>query len=91
LIYYHGEEPQLFNLRDDPDELVDRAQDPACRTAREELTAMVLAGWHPDVIAAQMAAMRADAQILRKWAQRTQPADQYRWDLRPTMNYLDEV
>jgi choline-sulfatase len=91
LIYYHGLEPQLFNLVDDPGELVDRAQDPACRTIRNELTGQLLADWNPEWIAAKMAALRADNRVLRAWAQRTQPLDHYRWELRPEMNWLDEA
>ena len=89
LVYYHGQEPQLFNLEDDPHELVDWAQDPTCAEIRQELVKRVLDGWDPDEIAAKMAAKRADNQILSAWAQHTQPADQYRWDLRPEMNDLD--
>jgi choline-sulfatase len=91
LIYYHGLEPQLFNLAEDPGELVDRAGDPACRTVRDELTGRILADWNPEWIASEMAALRADNRILRAWAQQTQPADHYRWNLRPEMNYLDAV
>jgi choline-sulfatase len=90
LIYYHGLEPQLFNLAEDPGEQQDRAQDPACRAIRDELTAHILADWNQELVAAKMAALRSDNRILRAWAQQTQPPDQYRWELRPEMNYLDE-
>ncbi|OUC06881.1 hypothetical protein RY27_18250, partial [Litorilinea aerophila] len=89
LIYYHGYEPQLFNLAEDPGEEVDRAQDPACRAIRDELVARVLADWDPDRIAQIMAAKRADNAILQRWARQTHPPDQYRWPLRPEMNYLE--
>jgi choline-sulfatase len=90
LVYYYGQEPQLFNLEDDPDELVDRAGDPACQAVRRELTQMVLEGWHPGEIAQKMAAMRDETEILRQWAQHTRPTDQFRWNLVPTMNFLEE-
>ena len=89
LIYYHGQEPQLFNLANDPDELADRAGDPTCRSVREELEGRVLSGWDPEQIAQEMAAKLADIRILSKWAQATRPADQFRWALRPEMNYLE--
>ena len=89
LNYYHGQEPQLFNLSEDPGERQDRAGDPACREIREELTCRVLDGWDPEQVKARMAAKRADGQILRTWAQHTQPSDRYRWSLKPEMNYLD--
>jgi len=89
LVYYHTMEPQLFNLAEDPGELVDRAQDPACQALRAQLTERLLADWDPTVIAAQMAAKRADNAILRAWARQTHPPDQHRWPLRPEMNFLD--
>ena len=90
LIYYHGFPCQLFNLESDPRETVDRARDSSCKGIVEELTAEVLRDWDPEVVAAQMARKRADAPILSGWARHTEPADQYRWDLRPEMDYLDE-
>ncbi len=89
LIYYHGMEPQLFNLADDPGELVDRAQDSACSAIRDELMGRILAEWQPELIAAKMVDKRKDNAVLRAWAKETAPPDQYRWDLRPEMNYLD--
>jgi choline-sulfatase len=89
LIYYHGQEPQLFNLRQDPDELEDRSSDPGCWRIRRELTKCVLDGWNPEEVRAQMAMLRAENQILRAWAQHTDPTEQYRWPLRPEMACLD--
>lgn len=89
LVYYHGQESQLFNLRDDPDELRDLAGDPAHRAIRDELTAEVLADWNPEAIMATMALKREQTGILRQWAQNTSPAQQYRWNLKPEMNWLD--
>lgn len=90
LVYYHGMDPQLFNLEEDPGEMHDRAHDPACREVVAELTARVLDGWAPAEIARVMARKRAEATVLRAWANRTQPAEQYRWSLLPAMNRLDD-
>jgi choline-sulfatase len=89
LNYYHGQPSQLFNLKEDPNELDDRADDPACRDILKRLTQKVLDGWDPDWVAAQIAAKRADTQLLGRWGRNTQPADQYRWNLLPEMDYLD--
>ena len=89
LIYYHGQPPQLFNLAEDPEELVDRASDPDCRGIREELTAQVLDGWNPEWIKTKMAAKKADTAILKAWAAKVKPPDVFRWPLKPEMNYLD--
>ena len=89
LNYYHGQEPQLFNLTEDPDELQDRAQDPNCREIRERLTTEVLDGWDPEAVAEKMTEKRTDLEIIRSWAEHTKPNDKFRWDRRPEMDYLD--
>ena len=89
LNYYHGQEPQLFNLAEDPDELSDRAQDASCREIREQLTTEVLEGWDPEAVADKMEQKRADLEIIRAWAEHTKPKDQFRWERRPEMDYLD--
>jgi choline-sulfatase len=89
LVYYHNQEPQLFNLAEDPAELVDRARDPGCQRVRRNLTQRVLEGWDPERVRDQMAVMRAQTRILHDWAQETGPAEQYRWPLRPEMARLD--
>ena len=89
LNYYHGQEPQLFNLAEDPDELSDRAQDANCREIRGQLTAEVLEGWNPEAVAVKMAQKRADLEIIRAWAEQIKPTDQFRWERRPEMDYLD--
>ena len=89
LIYYHGQPPQLFNLAEDPDEHIDRADDPTCRQIREELTALVLDGWDPEWVKNKMAAKKADVAVLTQWARNVQPPDTVRWALEPEMNFLD--
>ncbi len=89
LNYYHNQPSQLFDLRDDPREMVDRIDDPACARIVKDLTRRVLDGWDPEVIAGHMARQRREREILAGWAKQTQPTDQFRWDLRPEMDYLD--
>jgi choline-sulfatase len=48
LNYVPGCEPELFDLRDDPNEWHNLAADPAYREIRDELTALVLENWEPD-------------------------------------------
>ncbi|MEX1020636.1 MAG: sulfatase-like hydrolase/transferase [Litorilinea sp.] len=90
LIYYHGHAPQLFNLAEDPHELHDLGEDAAYADVRAELTGLVLADWDPDAVQQVLAKKRADAKVLRGWANNTLPAEQYRWNLDPRMNYLDD-
>ena len=89
LNYYHGQPSQLFNLKEDPNEWHDRANDPSCQDILMELTDSVLDGWDPEKIKEQMAAKREDTKILGSWGRNTQPIDQFRWNLLPEMDYLD--
>ena len=90
LNYYHGQPTQLFNLEEDPDELIDRSDDPACSEIVNELTAEVLDGWNPQEIQRKLEERSNDKGILTAWAKNTQPEDRYRWQLKPEMNFLDE-
>ena len=89
LNYYHGQEPQLFNLEEDPGELRDLAANPDYRDVREELTSRVLDGWDPAEISVRLEELRCDGRILTDWGRNVQPPDRCRWDLRPEMDYLD--
>jgi len=90
LNYYHGQPVQLFNLKEDPYELNDRANDPSCKEIVDGLTQRILDDWDPATIAEKMAALRKDQAILTPWARNTKPEDRFRWDLRPGMSYLDD-
>ena len=87
--YYHNQPCQLFNLKEDPNELHDRANDSSCQSLIKNFTARILDGWDPDAIASQLAARNKDSRILSAWARHTKPADTIRWDLRPEMDYLE--
>lgn len=89
LNYYYGQPSQLFNLKDDPNELQDKTDDPNCQDIKNELTKKVLDGWDPEKIKLQMDEKKLDTQILGRWTRNTQPVDQYRWSLLPEMDYLD--
>ena len=88
LIYYHGMEPQLFNLEEDPGEMRDLAADPGYRAVRRDLTSEVLEEWDPDAVALEMDAAEGDIQVMEKWTRNVQPPDSHRWGLRPEMSYL---
>ena len=73
LVYYHGQPPQLFNLREDPGEIVDRAGDAQVQDVRTELTELVLREWNPEWVRAKMAEKKADVAIRREWARQYPP------------------
>lgn len=90
LIYYHGQPPQLFNLREDPDERENRATDTGCRAILRDLTASVLKEWEPELIKAKMDDLKAERALLKRWTEITSPREQYRWRLEPGMNRIDQ-
>ena len=83
LNYYHGFEPQLFNLKEDPNELNDLSQNEAYKSVRKDLENKVLMNWNPDKIANDMRVLRKETQIMQDWAKKTDPDDVLRWDLDP--------
>ncbi len=89
LIYYAGYPSQLFDLSEDPDELNDRAADPACRSILQTLTEAVLADWDPEFIARRMESRAAEKNLITRWVRRTVPADVIRWAIKPEQNRLD--
>ena len=90
LNYYHGHEPQLFDLEADPQEINDLADDPTYRDICESLVARIMADWNPAAIIADMTAKRESKELLKSWSRSVLPRDQYRWQLREEDNWLDE-
>ena len=87
-IHYHEHPSQLFNLREDPDELFDRSGDPGCRSILQDLRGEVLRDWDPEKVQRKMAQKRADEPILVEWARHTGPEERYRWPMLREMNWL---
>ncbi len=90
LVYYHGYRPQLFDLERDPRELVDLAEDSGHREIRDRLEARLLADWDPDAIATRMRERRLDKDVIGAWARSVLPTDQYRWQIKPEQNRIDD-
>lgn len=88
---YHGyETPQLFNLREDPDEFEDRANDPECAEIRQHLLDRVLSGWSGDRIEQTLERRRRARNVLVNWTQAVQPADPDFWEAPPGCNVFPE-
>lgn len=90
LIYYHGFEPQLFNLATDPHELNDLSSAPEHADIKTKLLNRLLENWDPDEIERRMLDKQKDKEILGFWARETSPTEAYVWDLTPEMNILEE-
>lgn len=87
-IYYHEQPSQLFNLKEDPEELVDRAEDPGCQRILQDLRGEILREWDPEQVRRKMAQKNADEPILVSWARNTGPEERYRWPMVKEMNWL---
>ncbi len=53
-MYYHGEEPELYDLDSDPEEDVDRSRDPECKPILDGMLTDILSDWDPDELQADM-------------------------------------
>ena len=91
LVYYHGERPQLFDLGSDPDETEDLALSEKHASLRNALTAQVLEGWDPDVIALAQQRKLANKRLLSAWAKTAEPEEAHRWTLKMEDNWLAET
>jgi len=100
LNYYHGYEiPQLFNLEDDPDEIVDRGNDPNYSDVCEELMDIVRSNWSGDEVERAMNRKAQHRELLQKWRanmgsrkvpSRRQDTSQERWSAPPDCNIFPE-
>jgi len=89
---YHGHgRPQLFNLQTDPQETVDRAEDPACKDTRDQLLGLALAGWDPERIQRTLQRRCADLGLLNRWADAVQPDDPDHWAALPNVTVFPEA
>ena len=98
LNHYHGYEiPQLFNLQDDPGEVRDRANDPACAGVRGELMRIVRENWRGGIVEKATQQRQAEAAFLVKWrasiprGMGTQHVVQDRWKAPPDCNVFPET
>ncbi len=67
LIHYEGADPILFNLDEDPNEFLNRADDPHCRKICNYLHERVRSGWNPDRALRILKRRRRDRALLTDW------------------------
>ena len=70
---HDGTPPVLFNLEDDPGELVDLGADPALEGIRQELLDRLHDGWDPESISRQNVDLNRDMEALSAWGKAVQP------------------
>ena len=83
LVFYEGYKPQLFNLLEDPYELVDRIDDNKNKDIKDSLINEIFTDWSPAAIQKRMIDLKKDQLIQQEWAKFTDPNDMLRWNLDP--------
>ena len=91
LVVYDAEPPQLFDLASDPDELADRATDPAAQEVFDRLFALVSDGWDADAIEELMRVRRDQKAAIAAWVREVQPPDTLIWSFAPEDNALRDA
>ncbi len=90
LNYYHGFDPQLFDLSEDPSELHDRSGNASCKGVLDEMMDRVLDDWDPSWVQERMRVLKEEQDLMVQWARNVDPPDTHRWDLRPEMDYVEQ-
>ncbi len=90
LVLYNDEEPQLFNLDDDPTEQRDLATEPKNAVLIRELTATATEKWQPVEIRNTMRLRRQNKDFVGHWAKTALPESKIVWDLTPDLCWLGE-
>jgi choline-sulfatase len=86
--YYHGCPSQLFDLKNDPNEMRNLADDSNHQEIKNKLEAQLLAGWNPEAIDEYIQARNKEKAVLKAWAQSVKPADTFRWETKMEDNWL---
>ena len=80
LNHYEGMPPELYNLDEDPDELNDRAADPANAPLIDELQQLLVSdGWNARRVEDAIEQRKPDIQYLFDWAVETGAVDPIQW------------
>jgi len=87
IIAHHGyDQPQLFNLDEDPQEMNDRRDDPSCAAVRDGLLRRVREGWDSERTVKAIAQIKERQQAAFKKAKAyATPTPDY-WDMPPDAN-----
>ena len=75
LNYYHGMQPELFQMREDPGETNDLSGSPQHRDVERRLTEVALRGWNPDDIAARMERRSRELSLIGTWERAARPPE----------------
>ena len=89
-IYYHGYNNQLFNLKNDPDEMQNLSGLKEYSKIETKLNEKILKDWKPQKIKKTIESKINSKKILKAWAQSVQPPDKYKWETKAEDNWLEK-
>jgi choline-sulfatase len=87
---FGDQEPQLFDMKDDPEETHDLSTNPAHRDVEAELRGIARYDWDPSLVRAETRLCAEEMEIFNEWTRRVQPEDRDRWEIDPRYDALDE-
>lgn len=90
LVHYEGHEPLLYNIEEDPRELVNRAGDPEVAYLRDQLTRRLVDTWDPWRAQKVLAERERDRGVLNAWRRQNAAPDLDHWQAPPGVNVWPE-
>lgn len=79
MVSFGDDDLLLFDMTEDPDELLNLAQSPEHQSVLEDLRNSLHAGWNVDAIRDETKIKSARRNIIRNWVKTTKPAEPMRW------------
>ena len=86
--YYHGYNHQLFDLKNDPEEMINLSGKQEYRDIEIDLNKKILFDWKPKKIIQIMKKREATKAILKSWAKSVKPPENYRWQTKMEDNWI---
>ncbi len=88
--YYHGLQPELFNLEEDPGETTNLSGRQELRSIEQRLRELVLRDWSPDPISEYMERRNRELSLIGNWVNAAGPPEpDPRWFSEPQENWVD--
>jgi choline-sulfatase len=88
--YYHGMEPELFNLKDDPRELNNLSGQPQPGHVEQRLHTQVLQDWNPDSVQTCREQLGKERRLIANWVGAANPPEpDPLWFSEPPENWVD--
>ncbi len=88
--YYHGMQPELFNLEDDPGETTNLSGQPLHRCLEQRLRELVLRDWIPERVSEHMERRNREISLIGNWVNAVGPSEpDPLWFSEPQENWVN--